>query len=1022
MGLNIVASFLTNALLLLGLSFIYEAIYFFPFKNLRVQPVLHGFLVALICVAIMNMPFTFQSGIILDTRSILISVTALLFSPVLTVITVVVAILFRLSIGGVGMLTGFAVAITSALIGMAWRRWLYPTSKKWRWLNIYAMSVCVHLVMLACMFLLPHPESLKIIREITMPVLLIYPIVTVLLSLMLIHQKTLRHIQDQLKESEERFQRLFDKAPLGYQSLDRDGNFIEVNQQWCDLLGYSRDEVLGTWFGNYLSPEHRESFRQGFPIFKAQGYIHREFELLHASGKRLIVSFEGKIEYGNEGEFKQTHCILQDVTKQKSIEMALVENEKKFRNITENMSDVVWQTDIHLKTLYISPSVEKLLGETAEAYLLRPLEEKFSVQTLETIRASIYEEVIGGHNLYEEKGWSRILEVQQYTADGSAIWIAMNVSAIRDEQGLVVGFQGVSRDITQRKIAEIELLESERSKSVLLSNLPGMAYRCNYDRAWTMQFVSAGCLELTGYASKSLINNRDLSFLQAISPEYHEPLWQEWERVLADRKPFTYEYEIITAEGDRKWVMELGEGVFYENGVVEALEGIIIDISDLKKLEKELKYTNEHDFWTDLHNLRYLVDILSFEKRNTDNGKTALVGIDLSAIHLVEIAYGFRYAQDVIKKVADALKYHCTATRQLFHLYENQFGFYVKAYSDRDELRAFSEEVAATLESVLSIERVGGGIGVVEIDERNIDLILRNLMVSFENTNTMISRDFGFCFYGKEMETHMVREQQIELELSQIAANENDGRLFLQFQPILDLSSNTISGFEALARLNSEAYGSVSPIEFIPIAEKTKLIIPLGRQIILQAFRFLNTLHDNGYEAMDVAINISAIQLLENGFVKNLIAMMNTMHINPTKVGIEITESIFATNYLEINEILGELKALGITIAIDDFGTGYSSLARERELNVNCLKIDRSFIVRLLSQEDGESLIGDIITMAHRMGHFVIAEGVEEETQLQYLKDHDCDKIQGYLIARPLDIDAACEMLTSQTSKHSDNN
>ena len=1020
MELGLLTSLFNNAALLLVLSVIYEAAYFLPFRYHHMKLVIEGLLISLIGVAIMSIPFTLQSGIIFDTRSILISVTALIFGPVLTITTVVATSLYRMSIGGVGVLPGLAVIMTSALIGLVWRRWLYRKSTKWRWLSIYAMSLCVHVVMLGCMFLLPYPESLNVIREITMPVMVIYPIATVLLSLLLIRQQTLRHIQDELKQSEEKYQLLFEKAPLGYQSLDFDGHFIEVNQQWCDLLGYSRDEVIGTWFGDFLSPVTREAFRQRFPLFKAQGHIRSEFEMLHKSGNVVIISFEGKVGFGYDDEFKQIHCILQDITKQKAAETALVESEKKYRNIADNMSDVVWQTDIHLNTIYVSPSVEKLLGEIPEAHLNKPLEEIFSERSLSKIHTILADELGKEKDLKGEINWSRIIEVEQFKADGTVIWVAMNVTIIRDEQGNLVGFLGISRDITQRKLAEMELLESERSKSVLLSNLPGMAYRCNYDHEWTMQFVSAGCLGLTGYNPESLINNRDISFNQLITPEYRDPIWKEWERDLAKRQPFKHEYEITTAGGERKWVMELGEGVYDEYGNVEALEGIIIDISERKALENKLKYNNEHDSLTGLYNLRSLVDVLSHETVHADEEKTAIVGIDLSAIHLLRTAYGFRYGQDLIKRVADALKHHCSDNRQLFHIYENRFGFYLKGYRDKDELTAFCEGIINTLESILSVDRIGGGIGIVEIHERDVDRILRNLMVAFENTNDTIGRDFGFCFYGTEMETQLLREKQIENELSQIAADQDAGRLFLQFQPILDLSTNMICGFEALARLNSEPFGRVSPMEFIPIAEKSKLIIPLGRLIILQAFRFSNSLKENGYDAINVAINISAIQLLEKGFATYLITMIDSMHINPVNIGIEITESIFASNYMEINEILGELKTYGIKIAIDDFGTGYSSLARERDLNVNCLKIDRSFIVGLLTLKDEEAITGDVITMAHRMGHFVIAEGVEEDRQLQYLKDHGCDKVQGYLISRPLDIDAAFEMLKKQSSKNND--
>jgi EAL domain-containing protein (putative c-di-GMP-specific phosphodiesterase class I) len=142
--------------------------------------------------------------------------------------------------------------------------------------------------------------------------------------------------------------------------------------------------------------------------------------------------------------------------------------------------------------------------------------------------------------------------------------------------------------------------------------------------------------------------------------------------------------------------------------------------------------------------------------------------------------------------------------------------------------------------------------------------------------------------------------------------------------------------------------------------------------------------------------------------------MISEMQINPNNLSLEITESILAQDYAEINRILGEIKETGINIAIDDFGTGYSSLARERELNVNCLKIDKAFIDKLMYLSPEDAITGDIISMAHRLGHYVIAEGVEHEEQMLYLADHECDRIQGFLISKPQDGDRAIGLLTRQ--------
>ncbi len=600
--------------------------------------------------------------------------------------------------------------------------------------------------------------------------------------------------------------------------------------------------------------------------------------------------------------------------------------------------------------------------------------------------------------------------------DGSIVWVNIIVASLTSSNGLQYGHICLVKDITERKTIEQALNESERSKSVLLSHLPGLAYRCNYDRDWTMQYVSKGCLQLTGYPPESLLHNRDLSFNDLIAPEYREVLWNEWSRILPQRQPFKYEYEIITATGERKWVLEAGQGIYNDEGEVEALEGIVLDISDRKAIEDALKYNNEHDRWTGLYNRDYLVSLLEKDAKLKKKSKKALIGINLSTVQVLTANYGFQYSLNLIKKAAEALTQHCTDNRLLFHPGENQFIFYLFDYKDKNELVDFSYIIANTLEPLFVTERIGGGIGIVEIEpnqnEIDVELILRKLLIASERFVSSFGKDFKICFYDEEFEALVNRERDIIEALNSIAADDNaNDYLFLQYQPIMDLRTGSVFGFEALARLWTEKFGLVSPSEFIPIAEKTKLILPIGEKVIVKAFRFLNKLNEHGYDDIAISINISIMQLLQPDFTRWLFELMNEMQINPKTVCFEITESIFASDYDSINNIIGKLRKAGLHIAIDDFGTGYSSLSREAELKADCMKIDKCFVDKLLHANRNKAIIGDIISIAHKLGHYTIAEGVEHDVQLQYLREYNCDKIQGYLISKPLDEKDAFQFL-----------
>jgi diguanylate cyclase (GGDEF)-like protein/PAS domain S-box-containing protein len=210
-------------------------------------------------------------------------------------------------------------------------------------------------------------------------------------------------------------------------------------------------------------------------------------------------------------------------------------------------------------------------------------------------------------------------------------------------------------DIDDQRKASDALKESERSKSVLLSNLPGLAYRCDYDREWTMRFISPGCFKLTGYRPKSLLGNSEVSYNELIAPEYRQAIWDEWERVISRKLSFRYEYEIITAGGERKWVFEQGQAILSPDGSVEALEGLIIDINDRKRKEEEVRYLNDRDYLTGLYNRRYF----EISRRIMDSsGKLPLSIIvgDINGLKFINDALGHAEGDILIMETSKLLK------------------------------------------------------------------------------------------------------------------------------------------------------------------------------------------------------------------------------------------------------------------------------------------------------------------------------------------------------------------------------
>ena len=707
------------------------------------------------------------------------------------------------------------------------------------------------------------------------------------------------------------------------------------------------------------------------------------------------------------------------------VQQVLLKDRSKLLNEQAFLFNAIfWQAPIGIT---ISHGIGPIDGPINEVFSVNPCFEELSGWTSQQLKEIGWAAITHPDDLEADLIQFKRLqagEIQNYSLekrylkpDGTHVWVSIVVAALKIQSNHSYSHICLVQDISQRKKAEQLLAESERSKSVLLSHLPGLAYRTKNDRQWTVLYVSEGCKALTGYDSDSLLQNRDLSFNDLIEPSYQDGIRREWDRVLPLHQMFTYEYEIITREGQRKWVWENGQGLYNKQGEVQELEGIILDISDRKKVEQELTFSNEHDIWTGLFNRRHLQQLLRLDAHLHPSLKRAVIAVNLSALHFASMTYGFQYTQEVIKKVSSALQVLSGEQCLLCKTHEYRFSFYIKNYQGKNDLIDFCKRISSLLEPFLIMEGINWGIGIVEIGREttsDVEQLLRNLLVASEKALQQLQGDICYCFFDKAMEEQIYQEEEITTELSRIASGEGSGSLFLNYQPILDLATNKIVGFEALARLQIPSLGLISPLQFIPITEKTKLIIPLGDSIILQALRFLNTLQTLGYPDIAISINISAIQLLKHDFIPNLLQMIRAMHVNPERICLEITESVFASNYQDINKVLGRLQSLGIQIAIDDFGTGYSTLARERELNINCLKIDKLFIDKLMTLTDEEAITGDIISLAHKLGHCVVAEGIEHERQLQYLKKFGCDRIQGYLFSKPVDEQTALALVIAQ--------
>ncbi len=381
-----------------------------------------------------------------------------------------------------------------------------------------------------------------------------------------------------MQESTEQFRLLFNAAPLGYQSLDFDGNFIEINQQWIDTLGYKRDEVIGKWFGDFLTPAFKDGFRERFLVFKAQGHIHSTVEMVHKNGSVLFIAFDGKIGYDSNGEFKQTHCILQDITEKTRAEKALRESEAEYRNLIA-ISPVAMGIIHDWKTIYFNPAAVQLFGAKTENELL-------GKHIFELIHPDFHELAIENAKLLSEKGYVNIQEQKYIKLDGSILEVETQAQTIRfneDTATLVV-----MNDITERKKAEAALRESEIQYRNLANSGSALIWTSGLDKL--CNYFNDPWLKFTGRTLQQEMGN---GWTEGVHPDDFDRCLETYVTAFDKNEPFEMEYRLRHSSGEYRWLLDIGTPNFNSRGVFVGYIGHCFDITGRKQAEEELRKNEE---------------------------------------------------------------------------------------------------------------------------------------------------------------------------------------------------------------------------------------------------------------------------------------------------------------------------------------------------------------------------------------------------------------------------------------------
>lgn len=394
-----------------------------------------------------------------------------------------------------------------------------------------------------------------------------------------------------------------------------------------------------------------------------------------------------------------------------------------------------------------------------------------------------------------------------------------------------------------------------------------------------------------------------------------------------------------------------------------------------------------YDTTTGLPNSNYLKEYLESSRKEKRKSQTALLLLDIEKFKLLDQTYGIAHRDQIAKQIASFYRDHLEEKDMLFRIDIDKFLIVVQQYRDLAQIKKLADTILNDFNSPAVIipkyEYLNLKIAIYEVKGNglSLDRILQDLSLTIGSMEE--ENQSGIAVFHPDLRKTIDREEKIESALLSVISGENKDYLYMHYQPLYSLKTKQIVSLEALARLNLPCLGNIPPLEFIQIAEKRNLIYQLGNEILDRTLSILEAERPTYLQDIRIGINISASQLLRPEFVDTVTEMKKA---NPEKwenIVFEITESVLMDNFYLANRFIKEFRSLDILLALDDFGTGYSSLAELRNMNINIIKIDKTFINNIGKKEN--LITGDIIAMAHKLGLTVVAEGVETKEQLDYL-------------------------------------
>ena len=805
-------------------------------------------------------------------------------------------------------------------------------------------------------------------------------------------------IEAELRQSENRMGMAIEAARIGFFDWDT----IRDEQVWSStakqLLGLSPESPADfAVLMQAVHAEDRASLRNSIASVTPQKpeFVH-EHRACWRDGTVHWIWVKGRGFFDPQGQLLKISGIAMDIDERKRAEEGL----RLLAAALEEAPNAIVLTDHQGTILWVNPAFTQMTGYTADEAIGKNPNLWRSDKQDAGFYAALWNTIAAG------TVWRG--EVVNRKKDGSLYTEEMTVAPVRSAAGAVSHYVAIKQDITQRKLAEQALQDAEQKYRSIFENAVLGIFRTT--REGEFLSVNPALARMAGYGSPEDFLNRVHD-----TAEIYVDLGRRDELrklIVAQKVVRDFEVELKTKNRGTRTTSINVSAVADSEGRNLYLEGTVQDISERKVAEARVEFLAYHDALTGLPNRVLFEDRLAKALANARRRgeQVAVLWLDLDNFKTINDSLGHSIGDLLLKQLGERLQQHTRAQDTVAKVGGDEFVFALINPGPISRAAAAAERIRRAVAHAFVVQghvlNVTGSIGISLFPDHGADsaTLLKNADLAMycakENGRN------NFRFFTAELNARAV--ERLTLENSLRVALENK-ELFLVYQPQLEIATGKVTGGEALLRWRHPELGLVAPDRFIPIAENSGLIVPIGEWVLRTACTQACCWQDLGLPPVPIAVNVSAVQLHEERFLPLIRRVLDETGLAPQYLELELTEEVLFSNSGKALAMLQELAGLGLPLSIDDFGAGYSSLSYLQDLPVCKLKIDRSFMRAMTVNPRDAAITAAVISMGHSLNLKVLAEGVETDEQMSFLRAHGCDEIQGFYFSKPLQADAFAE-------------